>query len=58
MGTHSIPGGPGFLERHRVVAALSALLLAMLVGALVGAVVAAILARIVAILAHAFGAGG
>jgi hypothetical protein len=59
MGTHFIPGraGPGFLERHRVVAALSALLLATLVGALLGAGAAVVLTEIVTMATNAFTGG-
>jgi hypothetical protein len=59
MGTNSLPRrtAPGFLERHRVVAALSALLLVIVIGAVVGAAAGAVLAKIVEVVTHAFSGG-
>lgn len=60
MGTHTVPPHPasGFLERHRVVTALSAVLLVALIGALVGTGVALVLTTLVRLAASAFTSGG
>lgn len=59
LGTDSGPPrpAPGFMERHRVLTALFALLLVVALGVVIGAAVAVVLAKITTIVTHAFTAG-
>ena len=59
MDTHSAsPAGAGFLERHRIVAALCALLVLTVIGAVLGAGVGVAISRVWATAADGFIQGG